>query len=124
MKSSSLSRCYGGIFDWDQAIKRLDYLNHKAEDPSLWNNPQDAQKLMRERQFLDESINGLRAIETAISDNCELIELGEDEGDEEERWAQGHDIHTAHRLLLLTPQLPGDECWGQRTGTGSSTFIY
>ena len=33
--------------------RRLDELNAKAEDPAIWNNPQDAQKLMRERQKLD-----------------------------------------------------------------------
>ncbi|MCJ8053736.1 peptide chain release factor 2 [Shinella curvata] len=67
--------------DWDQAVRRLDWLNNKAEDPNLWNDAQEAQKLMRERQQLDESINGVRAIEQQLKDNIELIELGEEEGD-------------------------------------------
>src|SRR5690606_28899062 len=37
---------------------------------------------MRERQQLDEGINGVRALETQLSDNVELIELGEEEGDD------------------------------------------
>ncbi|MHB0954404.1 MAG: peptide chain release factor 2 [Allorhizobium sp.] len=68
--------------DWDQAIRRLDWLNNKAEDPNLWNDAAEAQKLMRERQQLDDSINGVRALETQLNDNIELIELGEEEGDE------------------------------------------
>ena len=56
-------------------------MNNKAEDPNLWNDAQEAQKLMRERQQLDESINGVRAIEQQLKDNIELIELGEEEGD-------------------------------------------
>ena len=36
---------------------------------------------MRERQQLDDGINGLRALERDLSDNLELIELGEMEGD-------------------------------------------
>eukprot|EP00913_Durusdinium_trenchii_P021292 g20005.t1 len=72
----------GGIFDWDQAIRRLDWLNNKAEDPNLWNDAQEAQKLMRERQQLDESISGVKLMERQLSDNVELIELGEEEGDE------------------------------------------
>ncbi|MFT4159143.1 peptide chain release factor 2 [Shinella sp.] len=67
--------------DWDQAVRRLDWLNNKAEDPTLWNDAQEAQKLMRERQQLDEGINGVKAIEQQLRDNVELIELGEEEGD-------------------------------------------
>jgi peptide chain release factor 2 len=56
-------------------------LNNKSEDPNLWNNPTEAQKLMRERQNLDKSINGLRKLEQELADNIELIELGEMEDD-------------------------------------------
>ncbi|UDF29864.1 UNVERIFIED_ORG: peptide chain release factor 2 [Roseateles sp. XES5] len=68
--------------DWDQAVRRLDWLNNKAEDPNLWNDAQEAQKLMRERQQLDEGINGVKVIEQQLKDNIELIELGEEEGDD------------------------------------------
>ncbi|MCA1366199.1 peptide chain release factor 2 [Bradyrhizobium sp. BRP14] len=67
--------------DWDQAVRRLDWLNNKAEDPSLWNDAAEAQKLMRERQQLDDSITSLRRFEQQLNDNIELIELGEEEGD-------------------------------------------
>jgi peptide chain release factor 2 len=36
---------------------------------------------MRERQHLEDSINGLKRVETQLSDNLELIEMGEEEGD-------------------------------------------
>jgi peptide chain release factor 2 len=38
---------------------------------------------MRERQQLDDSINGVKALEQQLRDNIELIELGEMEGDDE-----------------------------------------
>ncbi|MGI6853357.1 peptide chain release factor 2 [Mesorhizobium sp. 1B3] len=69
-------------FDWDQAIKRLDYLNNRAEDSTLWNDPQEAQKLMRERQHLDDNIKAIKGLNQALEDNVGLIELGEEEGDE------------------------------------------
>lgn len=56
-------------------------MNNKAEDPNLWNDASEAQKLMRERQQLDDSINGVLALERQLNDNIELIEMGEDEGD-------------------------------------------
>ncbi|WP_116288961.1 peptide chain release factor 2 [Ensifer sp. LCM 4579] len=67
--------------DWDQAIRRLDWLNNKAEDPSLWNDAAEAQKLMRERQQLDDNISALRRLEQQLNENIELIELGEEEDD-------------------------------------------
>ncbi|MGN6585653.1 MAG: peptide chain release factor 2 [Rhizobiaceae bacterium] len=70
-------------FDWDQAIKRLDYLNNRAEDGALWNDPQEAQKLMRERQMLDDGIRTVNGVSQALEDNIGLIELGEEEGDAE-----------------------------------------
>ncbi|MCF7644885.1 peptide chain release factor 2 [Pseudochrobactrum asaccharolyticum] len=67
--------------DWDQSLKKLEYLNSRAEDPTLWNDPQEAQKLMRERQQLDDSINGILALTRSLEDNIELIAMGEEEGD-------------------------------------------
>ncbi|WP_292895821.1 MULTISPECIES: peptide chain release factor 2 [unclassified Nitratireductor] len=67
--------------DWDEAVKRLDYLNARAEEADLWNDPQEAQKLMRERQMLEENITSVRNLSQALEDNVGLIELGEEEGD-------------------------------------------
>lgn len=54
-----------------------------SENPDLWNDPAKAQKLMRERQTLSDAIDGYRALATEMSDQVELIELGEAEGDAE-----------------------------------------
>ena len=51
--------------------------------PNLWDNPENAQKLMRERQMLVDAIETYESIKTDLSDNIELIELGEMEEDEE-----------------------------------------
>ena len=39
LTSMSRSPFYGGIFDWDTIDERLAELNHRAEDPELWNDP-------------------------------------------------------------------------------------
>jgi peptide chain release factor 2 len=70
------------FLDWDRAVRRLDELNAKVEDPTLWNDAKAAQEVMRERRRLDEAITATRAIETECADTAELIELGEEEGDE------------------------------------------
>ena len=67
--------------DWETAEYRLEEFNARVEDPTLWDDPEGAQKLMRERQMLVDQIAGLRAIKQDLSDNLELIELGEMEDD-------------------------------------------
>ena len=59
----------------------MDELNKSAEDPELWNNPDRAQTLMQERTRLENAINACRALETELTENVEMIELGEAESD-------------------------------------------
>src|SRR5690348_15212796 len=70
------------FLDWDRAQRRLEELNAKVEDPALWNDPKQAQEVMRERRRLDEAINATRSLERELSDTAELIELAESEGDD------------------------------------------
>ncbi len=67
----------------ETAAYRLEELNARVEDPTLWDDPAAAQKLMRERQILIDKIAAVDTLERELRDNRELIELGEDEGDEE-----------------------------------------
>ncbi len=68
--------------DRETARHRLEEFNARVEDPSLWNDPVAAQKLMRDRQVLLDKLNGVEAMERELNDNIELIEMGEMEGDE------------------------------------------
>jgi len=67
--------------DWDRALRRLDELNARVEDQSLWDDPKLAQSVMRERQRLDEAISATRSIERERDETAELIELADAEGD-------------------------------------------
>ncbi|MFV0622915.1 peptide chain release factor 2 [Sphingomonas sp. ac-8] len=71
------------FLDWDRALRRLDELNARVEDQSLWNDPKAAQEVMRERRRLDEAITATRAIERELADTAELIEMADAEGDAE-----------------------------------------
>ena len=62
---------------------RLEEFNARVEDPKLWDDPDAAQKLMRDRQGLVDAIGTYEAIKQELSDNVELIEMGEMEEDEE-----------------------------------------
>ncbi len=69
------------FLDWDRALRRLDELNARVEDPTLWDDPKAAQEVMRERRRLDEAITTTKAIETELADTVELLEMAEAEGD-------------------------------------------
>ena len=69
--------------DWEQALRRLDELNARVEDPTLWDDPKKAEEVMRERRRLDAAIGAAKSIEQDKSDTVELIELAEMEGDDE-----------------------------------------
>ncbi|MDV2983144.1 MULTISPECIES: peptide chain release factor 2 [Methylorubrum] len=68
--------------DWDTVDKRLAELNAASENPDLWNDPEAAQKVMRERQELDEAVTAIKKLEQDLEDAATLIELGEMEGDQ------------------------------------------
>ena len=80
--SSRASLCSGGVFDWEPALRRLDELNARVEDPTLWDRPAEAQAVSRERSKLADSIEAVRALERERADAIELAELAEMEGDE------------------------------------------
>ncbi|MDE2363116.1 MAG: peptide chain release factor 2 [Hyphomicrobiales bacterium] len=68
--------------DVDTSTRRLAELNAKAEDPNLWNDPEAAQKLMRERTELEDRLTAISRYERELDDAVTLVELGESENDE------------------------------------------
>ncbi|MBO1075248.1 peptide chain release factor 2 [Roseomonas marmotae] len=68
--------------DWDVALRRLDEVNARAEDPTLWDKPDLAQEVMRERGRLADQIEGVQKLEQNVRDALELVEMAEAEGDE------------------------------------------
>ncbi|MDE2596153.1 MAG: peptide chain release factor 2 [Sphingomonadales bacterium] len=70
------------FLDWDRALRRLDELNARVEDPKLWDNPKEAEAVMRERRRLEASVGTVNQIGQEMADAVEFVELGELEGDE------------------------------------------
>ena len=93
-------------------------LNARAEDPKLWDDPQAAQKVMRERTRLETAIADCRALEQELADNVELVELGEAEGEEsvvdEALAALGALAKRTDRMRLeslLSGEADGNDCY-------------
>ncbi|MEP2736299.1 MAG: peptide chain release factor 2 [Erythrobacter sp.] len=67
--------------DWERALRRLDELNARVQDPNLWDNPKQAQAVSREQKQLETSVNTVNEISSEMADAIEFIEMGEAEGD-------------------------------------------
>jgi peptide chain release factor 2 len=72
----------GGTFEYDRKRERLEEINRELENPKVWDAPERAQELGRERARLEAAITELDGIATGLSDSAELLDLVESEGDE------------------------------------------
>jgi peptide chain release factor 2 len=73
----------GGIFDFDGQVERLEEVNRELENPAIWNDPERAQSLGRERASLDRNVGGLRELHEGLVGADELLELAESEQDQD-----------------------------------------
>jgi peptide chain release factor 2 len=71
----------GGIFDFDARKERLTEVSRELEDPEIWNNPERAQDLGRERARLEEVVLTLSKMVQALQDAEELLEIAAEEDD-------------------------------------------
>ncbi|MGQ3067701.1 MAG: peptide chain release factor 2 [Brevundimonas sp.] len=69
--------------DWDVALRKLDELNARVEDPTLWDNPDEAQAVSRDRSRLEAQVNTVKEMEQGLEDGIMLAEMADEEGDEE-----------------------------------------
>ncbi|MEL7728297.1 peptide chain release factor 2 [Citromicrobium bathyomarinum] len=69
--------------DWERALRELDELNARVEDPTLWDDPKQAQAIMREQKRLESAIGTVNTISSEMADAIEFVEMGEAEGDDE-----------------------------------------
>lgn len=73
---------FGGIFDYDSKRERLEEVVRELELPEIWNNPEQAQALGRERAKLEAVVHQLQQLGQSITDLTELFEMARMEGDE------------------------------------------
>ncbi|MEZ5456454.1 MAG: peptide chain release factor 2 [Lysobacteraceae bacterium] len=71
-----------GFLDYDHKVERLEEVTRELESPDIWNNPDGAQQLGRERSQLDKVVSGIRDLTSALNDANDFLDLAEMEGDE------------------------------------------
>jgi peptide chain release factor 2 len=73
----------GGIFDFAAREERLEEVQRELEVPNVWNDPERAQALGKERAQLEAVVLNIRSIEGKLGDSQELLELAEADDDED-----------------------------------------
>lgn len=72
-----------GIFDYDAKKERLEEVNAELEQPDVWNEPERAQALGKERSSLEAIVDTLDQMTQGLDDVSGLLELAVEADDEE-----------------------------------------
>ena len=79
MRASPISRIAwrrsGGIFDFDAKAERLEEVTRELESPDVWDKPQRAQDLGKERASLERIVDGIRRLTESLDSAAELLEV-------------------------------------------------
>ena len=78
---SALKRS-GGIFDYDQRSERLTEVERELEVPSVWEDPERAQALGKERSDLELIVRTIDNLTSGLEDAEGLLEIADEEEDE------------------------------------------
>ncbi|CAI0909220.1 Peptide chain release factor 2 [Serratia fonticola] len=73
----------GGIFDYDAKKERLEEVNAELEQPDVWNEPERAQALGKERSSLEAIVETINQLEQGCEDVTGLLELAVEAEDED-----------------------------------------
>ena len=78
---SALKRS-GGIFDYDQRSERLIEVERELEQPSVWDDPERAQALGKERADLELIVKTIDNLTSGLEDAEGLLDIAAEEEDE------------------------------------------
>ncbi|ATH84190.1 MULTISPECIES: peptide chain release factor 2 [Pseudomonadaceae] len=71
-----------GYLDYDHKHDRLVEVNRELEDASVWNKPEYAQALGRERAMLAQIVETIDDLTGSLADSRDLLEMAAEENDE------------------------------------------
>ena len=73
----------GGIFDYDFKKEKFEEVVLELENPDVWNHPEHAQALGKERAMLESVISTIDRLESGLQDVDEFLEMAELDEDKE-----------------------------------------
>jgi peptide chain release factor 2 len=89
----------GGIFDFDNKLIRLEEVAGLLEAADVWNNPNRAQELGKERKTLEGVVGTLKQIGSSLTDAGDLFDMAQSENDESTLIALETDVQAVERSV-------------------------
>ena len=71
----------GGFFDPEKLQSQIDELNIQANDPALWDNPDNARVVLQKKSSLEKTLNDLNTMQSDYDSLVELYEIDPDDPD-------------------------------------------
>ncbi|GLR70617.1 peptide chain release factor 2 [Agaribacter marinus] len=81
--SALVAKRLGGIFDYDVKVERLEEVSRELESADVWNDPENAQKLGKEKVALEQVVDTIKQLDLGTEDIEGLLELALEAEDEE-----------------------------------------
>lgn len=75
--------CLGGIFDFDAKQEQLTEVELDLAEPEVWNDPERAQALGKERAALEIIVKTILSMDSGVMDARELLDMAVEEDDED-----------------------------------------
>ena len=72
---------FGGIFDYVNRKERLTEVELELSEPDVWNDPDRAQELGRERSSLEAVVKTIEDLDSGIADTREILGMAVEEND-------------------------------------------
>jgi peptide chain release factor 2 len=89
----------GGIFDYETKKERLTEVELELAESSVWDKPEYAQALGKERSNLEAVVATIEKMDSGIAEVAELLMLAQEESDEELFDAAGKDLEALQTSL-------------------------
>lgn len=113
-----MAKRLGGIFDFDLKQERLEEVNRELENPEVWNEPDRAQALGKERAQLELAVNTLVDLDSGLEDAHELFEMAKEEDDEETLVSVQDDLNRLEQTVaklefqrMFSGEMDGQPCF-------------
>ncbi len=81
MISKHVQTCLGGIFEYAEKKERLAEVELELAEPDVWNDPERAQTLGKERSALEAVVKTIEDLDSGVADNKDLVEMAVEEND-------------------------------------------
>lgn len=120
--------CLGGIFDYANKVERLEEVEHELSQGDVWEKPERAQELGKERSSLEAVVKTIDNMDGGLADARDLLDMAVEEDDEAavddvraELAALQKELETLEFRRMFSGELDQNNCYVEiQAGSGGT----